>query len=102
LEALSELSPVIVPEAGAATGHVTAEAAIGTTAATAQTSTTGAGAVAVVAAKQKRNGSKLQRQQLLPEPSKLSVAAKNPVPGLAKKANALQLLPWVPLVSTVL
>jgi hypothetical protein len=102
LEALSELSPAIIPEARAAIGHVTAEAAIGTTAATVQTSTTGAGAVAVVAAKRKRNGNKLQRQQLLPEPSKLSVAAKNPVPGLAKKANALQLLPWVPLVSIVL
>jgi hypothetical protein len=101
LEALSELSPVIVPEAGAAIGHATAEAAIGTTAATVQTTTTGAGVV-VVAAEQKRNGNKLHRQHFLPEPSRLSVAAKNPVPGLAKKANALQPLPWVPLVSTVL
>jgi hypothetical protein len=58
--------------------------------------------VAAVAAEQKRNGNKLQRQHLLPELSKLSVAAKNPVPGLAKKANALRLLLWVPPVSTVL
>jgi len=53
LEASSELSPVIVPEARAAIGHATAEAAIGTTAATVQTSTTGAGVVAVVAENQK-------------------------------------------------
>jgi hypothetical protein len=59
-----------------------------------------AGAEAVTSPR--RNGNKPPKQPLLPEPSRLSAAARNPVLGQEKKVNGSLPPLWALLASTVL